>query len=153
MQHFIGRYSRYSRYRTKTHDKSTISHVFPRYSRYQTVLLKLQEIIKIFSKRLSFGWAFYFDFLERTALPRILITPLELRPTKRRVLSFELKTVHRTVFFTLSQFTRDNFDLWSNTKNAQLMMGIFYYLFDGLRSNEICLWQNKSITMDEIAAR
>ena len=38
------RYSRYSRYRTKTHDKCTISHVFPRYSRYQTVLLKLQEI-------------------------------------------------------------------------------------------------------------
>ena len=45
VQHFIGRYSRYSRYRTKTHDKCTISHVFPRYSRYQTVLLKLEEII------------------------------------------------------------------------------------------------------------
>ena len=51
MQHFIGRYSRSSRYRTKSLDKCTISldkctisHVFPRYSRYQTALLKLQEI-------------------------------------------------------------------------------------------------------------
>ena len=45
VQHFTGRYSRYSRYRTKTHDKSTISHDISRYSRYQTVFLKLQEII------------------------------------------------------------------------------------------------------------
>ena len=45
VQHFIGRYSRYSRYRTKSHDKATISHDITRYSRYQTVLLKLQEII------------------------------------------------------------------------------------------------------------
>ena len=44
-QHFIGRYSRCSRYRTKSHDKATISHDITRYSRYQTVLLKLQEII------------------------------------------------------------------------------------------------------------
>ena len=41
------RYSRYSRYRTKTHDKATISNDITRYSRYQTVLLKLQEIITI----------------------------------------------------------------------------------------------------------
>ena len=47
VQHFIGRYSRYSRYRTKSHDKSTISHVFPRYSRYPMVVLKLQEIITL----------------------------------------------------------------------------------------------------------
>ena len=33
-----------SRYRTKSHDKATISNVFPRSSRYQTVLLKLEEI-------------------------------------------------------------------------------------------------------------
>jgi hypothetical protein len=39
------RYSRYSRYRTKSHDKSTKSHDISRYSRYQTVLSKLQEII------------------------------------------------------------------------------------------------------------
>ena len=39
-------YSRYSRYRTKSHDKATISHVFPRYSRYGTVFLKFKEIIK-----------------------------------------------------------------------------------------------------------
>ena len=45
VQHFIGRYSRYSRYRTKSHDKATISHDILRYSRYQTVLSKLQEII------------------------------------------------------------------------------------------------------------
>ena len=45
VQHFIGRYSRYSRYRTKTHDKSTISHDISHYSRYQTVLLKLEDII------------------------------------------------------------------------------------------------------------
>ena len=44
VQHFTGRYSRYSRYRTKLHDKSTISHDISRYSRYQTVLLKLEEI-------------------------------------------------------------------------------------------------------------
>ena len=45
VQHFMQRYSRYSRYRTKTHDKATISHDILRYSRYQTVLLKLEEII------------------------------------------------------------------------------------------------------------
>ena len=38
------RYSRYSRYRTKSHDKATISHDISRYSRYQTALPKLQEI-------------------------------------------------------------------------------------------------------------
>ena len=45
VQHFMRRYSRYSRYRTKTHDKSTISHDISRYSRYQTLLSKLEEII------------------------------------------------------------------------------------------------------------
>ena len=52
VQHFMRRYSRYSRYRTKTHDKCTINaryhtilHDITRYSRYQTVLSKLQEII------------------------------------------------------------------------------------------------------------
>ncbi len=48
VQHFIKRYLRCSRYRTKTHDKCTISHEFPRYSRYQTVFLKLKEIIYYF---------------------------------------------------------------------------------------------------------
>ena len=33
-----------ARNHTKSHDKATKSHVFPRYSRYQTVLLKLEEI-------------------------------------------------------------------------------------------------------------
>ena len=46
VQHFIGRYSRCSRNRTKTHDKSTISHDISRYSRYQTALPKLEEIKK-----------------------------------------------------------------------------------------------------------
>ncbi len=45
VQHFIGRYSRCSRYRTKSHDKATISNDITRYSRYQTVLSKLEEII------------------------------------------------------------------------------------------------------------
>ena len=45
VQHFMRRYSRYSRYRTKSHDKATISNDITRYSRYQTVLLKLQELI------------------------------------------------------------------------------------------------------------
>ena len=65
VQHFMRRYSRYSRYRTKTHDKSTISHVFPRYSQYQTVLLKLQEIISTFGriqKMLRFFGAFFYLF-------------------------------------------------------------------------------------------
>ena len=44
------RYSRYSRYRTKSHDKATISNDITRYSRYQTVLLKLQEIISTFGR-------------------------------------------------------------------------------------------------------
>ena len=47
------RYSRYSRYRTKTHDKATISNDITRYSRYQTVLLKLQEIISTFGRNLQ----------------------------------------------------------------------------------------------------
>ena len=94
VQHFVKRYSRYSRYRTKSHDKATISHDILRYSRYQTALPKLQEIIKIFSKRLGYGWAFfYFDYIERTALPCISITPLEPRLTKVKPLSFGLTTV------------------------------------------------------------
>ena len=43
-----------------------------------------------------------------------------------------------------------NFD-FINYKNAQLRLGIFYYLLDELRCNEICLWQNKSAYVDEIA--
>ena len=59
VQHFIGRYSRYSRYRTKSHDKATISHDISRYSRYQTVFLKLEEIISyLIYKKLCFGRAF-----------------------------------------------------------------------------------------------
>ena len=49
VQHFMQRYSRYSRYRTKSHDKATISNDITRYSRYQTVLLKLQEIISFWN--------------------------------------------------------------------------------------------------------
>ena len=59
VQHFIGRYSRY---RTKSHDKSTISHDICSFSRYQTVLLKLEEIISTFGriqKMLNLGWAFF----------------------------------------------------------------------------------------------
>ena len=53
VQHFIKRYSRYSRYRTKSHDKATISHDISRYSRYQTVFSKLQEIISTFGRNLK----------------------------------------------------------------------------------------------------
>ena len=53
VQHFMQRYSRYSRYRTKTHDKATISNDITRYSRYQTVLLKLEEIISTFGRNLQ----------------------------------------------------------------------------------------------------
>ena len=65
VQHFMRRYSRYSRYRTKSHDKATISHDILRYSRYQTVLLKLEEIIIYlglfrYTKKLCFGRAFCF---------------------------------------------------------------------------------------------
>ena len=74
VQHFIGRYSRYSRYRTKTHDKCTISHVFPRSSRYQTVLSKLKEIIIIsYIQKLCFGRAFCFcmavQFVKKMSRP------------------------------------------------------------------------------------
>ena len=31
------------------------------------------------------------------------------------------------------------------------MLGVFCYLLDELRCNEICLWQNKSAYVDEIA--
>ena len=65
VQHFMQRYSRYSRYRTKSHDKATISHDITRYSRYQTVLSKLQEII-ILSSKLQlpfFGGCFLYHIL------------------------------------------------------------------------------------------
>ena len=60
VQHFIGRYSRYSRYRTKSHDKFTKSHDISRYSRYQTVLLKLQEIS-------------YFSYIQKALLCRAFL--------------------------------------------------------------------------------
>ena len=47
------RYSRYSRYCTKSHDKATISHDITRYSRYQTVLSKLEEIISTLGRNLQ----------------------------------------------------------------------------------------------------
>ena len=53
VQHFMRRYSRYSRYCTKSHDKSTISHDISRYSRYQTVFLKLEEIISTEGRNLQ----------------------------------------------------------------------------------------------------
>ena len=63
VQHFMRRYSRYSRYRTKSHDKATISHDITRYSRYRTAFLKLQEIISTkgrnLQKMLRFGGAFF----------------------------------------------------------------------------------------------
>ena len=45
VQHFV---QRYLRYRTKTHDKATISHDISRYSRYGTAFLKLQEVSSYF---------------------------------------------------------------------------------------------------------
>ena len=74
VQHFMRRYSRYSRYRTKSHDKATISHDILRYSRYQTVLLKLQEIISTFgllSKTPIPQWFSGFSFFKISVLVQI----------------------------------------------------------------------------------
>ena len=68
VQHFM---RRYSRYRTKSHDKATISNDITRYSRYQTVLLKLQEIISTFGriqKMLNLGWAFFYYIFENVEI-------------------------------------------------------------------------------------
>ena len=113
MQHFIGRYSRYSRYRTKTHDKSTISHVFPRYSRYQTVFLKLQEIIKKYPQGLLYG----IHLLGGCLLFFLLYMwapfdhPASSRDRHSIALSFNLKTAHRGCFLRSNSSQRDNFDL------------------------------------------
>ena len=102
VQHFMRRYSRYSRYRTKSHNKCTISHDITRYSRYQTALLKLEEITKR-DTHVSFVWhpSFIGGCLS-------LLSRLVPRLTRAQPLSVGLKTVHRTVFLTPSQFTRDN---------------------------------------------
>ena len=76
VQHYMRRYSRCSRNHTKTHDKATISHEFPRYSRHQTVLSKLQEISSAL-RRLSTNTRNHYDFgcsffLSTTILPQIL---------------------------------------------------------------------------------
>ena len=71
VQHFIGRYSRCSRNRTKTHDKATISHDISRYSRYQTVFLKLQEIKTLclwHSSKPTFRGGFLFLSLENNEI-------------------------------------------------------------------------------------
>ena len=47
---------------------------------------------------------------------------------------------------------RDNFDFWSKLQKAlRITRSAFCYLLDELRCNEICLWQNKSAYVDEIA--
>ena len=90
VQHFMRRYSRYSRYRTKSHDKATISNVFPRYSRYQTVLLKLQEIItaqrRLFQNTKSSASVGLFVFWS-TSIIAILKSPLILRSHLQRIQS------------------------------------------------------------------
>ena len=47
MQHFIERYSRYSRYRTKSHDKATISNDIHDIARNHTIKLRYQTIFTI----------------------------------------------------------------------------------------------------------
>ena len=105
VQHFIGRYSRYSRYRTKTHDKATISHVFPRYSRYQTVFLKLEEISSYFCefyKQKALLWqgflCFIFtriiakDFGNRT--PSVILSEGEVATQPNRVEVLRVEDAH-----------------------------------------------------------
>ena len=71
------RYSRYSRYRTK-------SHVFPRYSRYQTVLLKLQEIgYYLIYKKLCYAGLFVF-YLHPDNRKGFWKTHPECHPERRR---------------------------------------------------------------------
>ncbi len=95
VQHFIKRYSRYSRYRTKTHDKATISHDISRYSRYQMAFLKLQEIIAVslYHARHCNLQCLVFSFVRRLSLgrteeqmkhtPRCMKNEAGLRPMKR----------------------------------------------------------------------
>jgi len=61
VQHFMLRYSRYSRYRTKSHDKAMISHVFSRYSRYNGIAKTPRDKYPfgiIYRKKLCSGRAF-----------------------------------------------------------------------------------------------
>ena len=66
------RYSRCSRYRTKTHDKRTISHDISHYSRYQTAFPKLEEIISTlveYKKCSDFSEHFLLSLGEQLSLP------------------------------------------------------------------------------------
>ena len=112
VQHFMRRYSRYSRYRTKTHDKSTISHDkstishdISRYSRYQIVFLKLQEISYFLSYTQGslFGGGFVVFVGETCGLPRANA----VRPYGQGRLN--LQKPRRPIYF--SPF------LWYNTTN------------------------------------
>ena len=109
-----------------------------------------QNILK--KARLWLG-LFHFDYIERTALPCILITPLEPRLTKVKPLSFGLKTVINCFYGFAAVLTvqQEIISTLVEYKKCSTTVGHFYYLFDGLRSNEICLWQNKSAYVDEIA--
>ena len=95
VQHFIGRYTRYSRYRTKTHDKATISHDI---TRYQTVFLKLQEITRT-APQSAFKW--HPPFLGGCHS----CYPASFRGRQPPTLSFELKTLPRRVFAFLAVLT------------------------------------------------
>ena len=75
VQHYMRRYSRCSRNRTKTHDKATISHDISHYSRYQTAFLKLEEIMTI--KRNTFACSF-FCYVQSRALQLVKVEPLYL---------------------------------------------------------------------------
>ena len=124
VQHFIGRYSRYSRYRTKTHDNQT------------------KRVGKLACQRASADCSTSVLRLAKQSAKHHLE-----RGVARKEYNYDFTRI--STIFTISNGTlktpRDNFDQWSNTKNALLMQGIFYYLFDELRNNEICLWQNRSI--------
>ena len=114
MQHFIKLYSRHSRYRTKSHDKSTISHDISRYSRYQTVFSKLEEIIRRHPQGcFMYGIHQSMDAISFFAKECVSFDyPASYRGWQKH--SFRhvgLKTVHRTVFLTPSQFSRNNSSL------------------------------------------
>ena len=71
VQHFMRWYTRYSRYRTKSHDKTTISNDI---TRYQTVLSKHKEIIIIsYIQKLWYAGLFVLYGPSRTSVPTRLV--------------------------------------------------------------------------------
>ena len=100
-QCFIGRYSRYSRYRTKSHDKATISHHINDIHDTNGIAKTRRDNKKrhprvICVASIVYRWA------------PLFVIPPRTEADKSTALVSRAKKVHRTVFLTPSQFTRDN---------------------------------------------